>query len=178
MDSERAKLEMERLADLVRQGVSLPPDQDPEVLRISPLRVTWDWIKYALLVPAAIGLVAYGISRSPYVFGIALVLIFAVYSMRTTKEAWDMLNNRNSHFLLVTRLGFHRVEGKSGGKVVLWPDVDRVLRWQTRDVDLVLVKLKEGKEVEFDARGILYEGGVSRLLRTFQQLGQFGSQAK
>jgi hypothetical protein len=170
MDSERAALEMERLASLVRQGVSLPPDQSPVVMHISRLRLVWDWLKYAVVVPAAIGLVAAGISRSIYVLGIVLALVFAVYSMRTTKEAWSMWHKRNIYFLLVTRLGFYRAEGEAGGGIVLWPDVDRILRWQTREADLVLVKLKEGKEVELDARSLLYEGGVSRLLKTFRQL--------
>lgn len=166
-DSRSAELEIERLAGLVRHSVSLPPDQPLVVLRISRLRLAWDWLKTAVLIPAAIGLVVGGISQSALALGVTLVLAFAFYSVRTTKEAWAMWNDRNNYFVLVTQSGFFRTEGPSGGRTVLWSNVDRILRWGGRDVDLVLVKLKEGKEVEFDVRAFLYEGGVSRLLRTF-----------
>lgn len=171
-DSERAELEMERLAGLVRRGDPLPPDQSPAVLRISPLRLAWDWLLCAVIIPAAIGLLVFGFSESIYAVLVALALVIAFYSVRTTKDVLSKWHKRNSHFLLVTRLGFYRAEGGSGGGVVLWHDVDRILRWQTRETDLVLVKLKQGKEIEFDAGNMFYAGGISRLLRTFRQLGQ------
>lgn len=174
-DSRSAELEIERLAGLVRQGVSLPPDQSPVVLRISRPRLAWDWLKTAVLIPSAIGLVIGGITRSVLALGVALAIVFAFYSVRTTKEAWAMWHDRNGHFVLVSPLGFFRTEGQSGGRTVLWSDVDRILRWSGRDVDLVLVKLKDGKEIEFDVRAFLYEGGVSRLLRTFGQAMESGS---
>jgi hypothetical protein len=166
-DSKSADREIERLAELVRQGVSLPPEQSPEILRISWVRLAWDWLKAAVLVPAAIGVVVGGFTRSALALGVTLAIVFYFYSVRTTKEAWSMLHDRNGYFVLVTRLGFYRAEGQSGGRCVLWSDVDRILRWSGRDVDLILVKLKEAKEVEFDVRAFLYEGGVSRLLRAF-----------
>lgn len=171
-DTERAKLEMERLADLVRRGAPLPPDQSPAVLRISSLRLAWDWLLCAVLIPAAIGLMVFGFSESIYAVLVALALTGALYSVRTTKDVWSKWHERNSHFLLVTRLGFYRAEGGSGGEVVLWPDVDRILRWQKREAELVLVKLKQGKEIEFGSENLLYAGGISRLFRTFGQLGQ------
>lgn len=171
-ESQRAEKEIERLADLVRRGEPLPPDQSPAVLRISTLRLAWDWLLCAVIIPAAIGLVVFGVFDSVFALLIALALVVAFYSVRTTKDVWSTWQKRNSHFLLVTRLGFYRAEGESGGRVVLWPDVDRILRWQTREADLVLVKLKEGQEVEFDAGSLLYAGGISRLLRTFGHIGQ------
>jgi len=174
-DSERAELEMERLADLVRRGDPLPPDQSPAVLRVSPLRLALDWLLCAVIVPAVIGLLVFGFSGSIYAVLIALTLVVAFYSARTAKGIWSKWQKRNHYFLLVTRLGFYRAEGGSADGVVLWSDVDRVLRWQTRDADFVLVKLKQGKEITFDAGSILYAGGISRLLRTFRQLGRLES---
>src|SRR5215212_7613489 len=171
-DTERAELEMERLADLVRQGAPLPPDQSPAVLRISPLRLAWDWLLCAVIVPGVIGLLVFGFSESMYAVLVALALVLSFYSVRAAKEIWSKWHKRNNYFLLVTRLGFYRAEGGSGDGIVLWPDVDRILRWQTRDADFVLVKLKQGKEIAFDTGSILYAGGISRLLRTFRQLGQ------
>jgi len=171
-DFERARLEMERLADLVRRGDPLPPDQSPAVLRISPLRLAWDWLLCAVIIPAAIGLLVFGFSQSIYAVLAVLTLVLALYSVRTMKDIWSKWNKRNNYFLLVTRLGFYRAEGESGGGVVLWPDVDRILRWETRGADFVLVKLKQGNEIKFDAGSILYAGGISRLLRTFRHLAQ------
>jgi hypothetical protein len=171
-DSERAALEMERLGDLVRRGDPLPPDQFPAVLRISPLRLAWDWLVCTVIVPAAIGLLVFRFSRSLYAALAVLTLIGALYSVRTAKDIWSKWNKRNDHFLLVTRLGFYKAEGESGGGVVLWSDVDRILRWQKEGADFVLVKLKQGEEVAFDAGSILYAGGISRLLETFHQLAR------
>jgi hypothetical protein len=67
--------------------------------------------------------------------------------------------------------GFYRAEGEAAGKILLWPNLDRILRWQTSEADFVLVKLKEGREVEYTARSILYEGGIFEATSGFHQLG-------
>lgn len=164
--------EMERLGNLVRRGDPLPPDQSPAVLRISPLRLAWDWLLCTVIIPAAIGLLVFKFSQSMYAVLAVLALVGAFYSVRTAKDIWSQWKQRNNHFLLVTRLGFYKAEGESGGGVVLWSDVDRISRWQAEGADLVLVKLKQGEEIEFDAGIIRYAGGISRLLKTFRQLAQ------
>jgi len=165
---------MERLGNLVRRGHPLPPDESPAVLRISPLRLTLDLLLCTVIVPAAIGFLVFSFSQSIYAVLAVLALIGALYSVRTAKDIWSKWNHRNDHFLLVTRLGFYKAEGESGGRVVLWSDVDRILRWQTKGADFVLVKLKQREEIAFDAGSILYTGGLSRLLKTFRQLAQLG----
>ena len=171
-DSERAALEMERLGNLVRRGHPLPPDESPVVLRISPLRLTWDLLLCTVIVPAVIGFLVFEFSQSIYAVLAVLALLGALYSVRTAKDIWSKWNHRSDHFLLVTRLGFYKAEGESEGRVVLWSDVDRILRWQTKGADFVLVKLKQSEEIAFDAGSILYAGGLSKLLKTFRQLAQ------
>ncbi len=100
------------------------------------------------------------------------MLIGALYSVRTAKGIESKWSKRNDYFLLVTRLGFYKAEGEAGSGVVLWSDVDRILRWQTKGADFVMVKLKQGDEIAFDAGSILYAGGISRLLKVFQQLAR------
>jgi len=169
-----AELELERLASLVRNG-EVPPGESAAILRVSWIRLAWRLLRFLILAPFILGFITGKVLDSVYGFWAGLILGFLLISVVVTREVLADLRKRGNFFLLVTPLGFYRAEGGAGGQIVLWSNVDKLIRSATPTTDHLFIKLKnqplEKGGIAFDAKDIPFKGGISKVIRLFCRFG-------